>query len=1654
MIDDETNEKSGKTEDESFNEETSDLQIKNDPKKLNCDDSPNNNNGNNLTQQHVHQQQQQQQQISQQQQQQFHQQRQQINSPIENRYLIDKDGLMLALKYFQSSTLTMRLSGIAQINNTISMFNEYLQAENTISSLRHSEGEQFVEWILSNRIIEHIFGPNLHVEVIKQSQIILNFVVSHLTPEQIDVIWSASQLKHCSKQVFDILMPLIKNMNIPAVLHLYGLLKQLDVREHTEQTLCLASYLLKFIWSKSFNIHEPTGRPQLSALDNVAIKKNYINMLVNPNFELLKEVSDDSSVSASMVEDTSDEEEVSTCFLHDQQQQLIGNAAGKQEAPITDLGDSVSSCASLDDENSQVIKQQTDEPDTVNLVVTANEDSEVFKTQSANCPQLSSKQQLKSHRQVFAAAQEPQEPQQFAGSQPQRDFSPPLTADYLEKKSIDIDSDSESEFEVDMSDYKSAILPKDQRKQPVGDNFDFLASKHDQLKQLKMAYGDDMFGQADSDEHPGDNRVLARMIRMRKNKTAVSKNLLQTGGDNSIMSDSNSSNFSEKNMADFDCEESDGSAGSDADQELAEQKAIDAQRHFSQNYVEMSSIRSKYLANLTLSNLQQANSSTNQTSGSSLNSSFALNSNAYESEVTAELVKFSLENVCKPGQTLLWDLLHDDSIRYLSGDLALNCEKILFSLICCLSDKRLRMKFIEGCMNNISQNRSVIISLRLLPKLLMSFDQQRGKNEIHALTMMVEQERDLLNDFFSNLVQYTEKYKHYTRLKCLEREESAGSGVHKIRKTSESQDKSTAIASSPCVSRPQASQPPLATSQTDPAEQQSLDTSSSTSISYEQTSYEFFTNQLYSHLEEVQTRLHFLSTIFSSTCSPELFQLSQEQIDILWYCLAYDLECRDELFSWLLNQVRTKEQHALSNEMLEYILERKMPTLTPESYTTTALDLLQNLSNNIFFRKQHELFINRKLIVDQAINSQKSQQLSDKASQPAPLIISLNKSQIDQLNSTDNDQWKIASIAIKQLWNIALKAVNTDVSMAAIRNLNNYYVHLQSAKTLDKEEEFIKQCMDYLTGSSRSLVEDEEKHLTVIQRALVLLKTHLETFRCRYSYHFRLMQLSGDQSIISHRNKLNERASQQSIKIICQISSLSEKFIFEMNYNDYVGELRAEITNRWSKLIGSIKPELISNKLNLNADGPIRLLSQGQEITCNLDEKTLVEMNFKDGQVIYLTTGAIKPARRKDTIETKLPDPPKNKLPSILLLDPIYFDQLFALLQQLGSMKESFCAGRAQVLSRRVWEIINLLPTSPNLMKCFRNICLIKKDEENSNKEPSASSNLPSLISLLDPKSPQKLIYSLQIVDYLQKTKDDDINSDSCCWLKYFVDYGGLNHLFDIFISGVLQQGESNNWNEWKQDCLASLLQLIYQVGINSSLSDNSGSDDKSSLESAGGVQDPQQAINNIQSAVFQANNNKRKKLNRMNDKLVVQQFNKQFLSMLNEVDQVLNVLLTILRETCSLSKSDNVYYQTGFWGRSQIVHHTFTFLTSWLFSDSTIHINLFNDELFKDLLRMLVLEDSDPAVRREVCTCLYRLALGNSKNVKIGFIFIPHLLNILLAFLPIAQTMKPYKNQAHDEICYIEKESFGPGRRYENFEEFFSGPENLSEPNGLFSLS
>ncbi|XP_064599572.1 ubiquitin carboxyl-terminal hydrolase 34-like [Liolophura sinensis] len=201
-----------------------------------------------------------------------------VKEPLDTHFTFDKEGLDLAFKYFTCSTLTIRLAGITQINNQINIYNESCNNETLADA--ESAGNQLASWLIDSKIIEHIFGPNLHVELIKQSQVILNFLAMEwrITNEHIDCIWAASQLKHCGKQVYDILIPLIKNLELRPVQHLLKLLSKLEPAAHTESTLYLASALIKCIWN-SYSVsqcpvstiqHQPQVQAQMEAYTAIA----------------------------------------------------------------------------------------------------------------------------------------------------------------------------------------------------------------------------------------------------------------------------------------------------------------------------------------------------------------------------------------------------------------------------------------------------------------------------------------------------------------------------------------------------------------------------------------------------------------------------------------------------------------------------------------------------------------------------------------------------------------------------------------------------------------------------------------------------------------------------------------------------------------------------------------------------------------------------------------------------------------------------------------------------------------------------------------------------------------------------------------------------------------------------------------------------------------------------------------------------------------------------------------------------------------------------------------------------------------------------------------------------------------------------------------
>ncbi|KAJ0173738.1 hypothetical protein K1T71_010887 [Dendrolimus kikuchii] len=675
--------------------------------------------------------------------------------------------------------------------------------------------------------------------------------------------------------------------------------------------------------------------------------------------------------------------------------------------------------------------------------------------------------------------------------------------------------------------------------------------------------------------------------------------------------------------------------------------------------------------------------------------------------------------------------------------------------------------------------------------------------------------------------------------------------------------------------------------------------------------------------------MHFLTAIFSPVGSPQHFRLTVEQVEELWHCLVVrgSGECADCLYSWLLSHTKSPDQHALGLDALRFLYVEKMPTLDPETISIMGLSLYQQLCN----------------LARMALGTGDSR-----------------------------DSAHPHTLAMDHLWKIALRANSTDVSMGAIQYLNSYYMGQQ----LQQEDDFVSKCMFHLSsaaerliskqqdGDSASLAQTipgeekketekttdkqniyehmtEEAALQCIQRALLLLKTHLDTFKRRYAYHLRRWALA-------ESGAWEGPGGAGTVRLTLQPAGAGPRATISLHQSDLVAHLRAHVHVWWEKQIQGEE-----GVTTLSTDGPLRMITQGQELTIDYDERTLYDMGFKDNQLVFVSVGV---ACRGAWAEwpSAQPAPLRARLPTLLLLDPTYFHHLFTLMQALGQMKEPganmelVAHTKAQLLSRRVWDILQAVPLNPTLLEAFQN---------------PIESKLPEL---LDPTSPQKLMYSLHIIDKLSSTNngsnakeppvsDDKTEEEKVCvenWNDLFIKKGGLRLLYDIMMSGVLQRSDDS---EWRQDCLALLLQLLCRIGT---------------LPSSDPAQTPK--------------------------------LHPALLSLMS-VEETTERLISILCEAATLKEPTT--YKTGFWGRAQVVQHAMRMCVWWARGGGDAVSLAWS---LRRAAPRLLLDDADPAVRREAGSALYRLCSGGEVAV------LAPMLQLLLEHLPRAADMRPHPPQSH----------------------------------------
>jgi ubiquitin carboxyl-terminal hydrolase 34 len=231
--------------------------------------------------------------------------------------------------------------------------------------------------------------------------------------------------------------------------------------------------------------------------------------------------------------------------------------------------------------------------------------------------------------------------------------------------------------------------------------------------------------------------------------------------------------------------------------------------------------------------------------------------------------------------------------------------------------------------------------------------------------------------------------------------------------------------------------------------------------------------------------------------------------------------------------------------------------------------------------------------------------------------------------------------------------------------------------------------------------------------------------------------------------------------------------------------------------------------------------------------------------------------------------------------------------------------------------------------------------------------------------------------------KEERERNASFEWSEMFIKCGGLAHLYDIFLSGVLQKGDKSDaehLNEWRHDCLACLLRILCLLGVDEMRTDE--------------------------------------------NQIIIPKLNQHTLSLF-DVKLTLERIASILNEE-SLPINPN-HFKTGLFGRASVIHFAMNLLVCFSHSSPEVRENLWKISANSLWLQRLILDDPEPTVRREACAALYRLCLGNSKTYNE---LLAPLLSKLVSFLPMAEQMRPAHLHMHLSPHDEGKEPYGPACR------------------------
>jgi hypothetical protein len=154
--------------------------------------------------------------------------------------------LSMALRFLKSSNMKKRLNGINEIKAIIESTTDLFvrrswKDDDSPRKSRWLKPEYLCKWISDNKLVEYILGDSSHIEVIKRSATVLQFL-SHnkqLTKHHLDLLWRSLEDKHEATVlgVYETINEIAEDLDKKAVDYIFSKIKSIPLKKYNEQTV-------------------------------------------------------------------------------------------------------------------------------------------------------------------------------------------------------------------------------------------------------------------------------------------------------------------------------------------------------------------------------------------------------------------------------------------------------------------------------------------------------------------------------------------------------------------------------------------------------------------------------------------------------------------------------------------------------------------------------------------------------------------------------------------------------------------------------------------------------------------------------------------------------------------------------------------------------------------------------------------------------------------------------------------------------------------------------------------------------------------------------------------------------------------------------------------------------------------------------------------------------------------------------------------------------------------------------------------------------------------------------------------------------------------------------------------------------------------------